>query len=297
MVGFFCVGVANGQRCVNRWMALGSTDLSKRLCSRLQSVAGQIAVNDNRIRDYAQPSKAERTRFNENTALWDDEIFLKSAPYMKLLAPLGLRYQMRLLAYDGRRFLGWAGLARKRGSAPFTARDRRRLQPLVQPSIATLLAAEQLEQAALPQAAGDFVMRPDGRLLLASKSGREWLARPGFAQQLAKQVRRIDKSSQGERGEYRAAFSDVDARVIRVHGDKGVQYLVHVRPQEPLLMNPDATLSARQRQVAHYVTAGATLAETATFLGVSTETVRSHIREIYRRLEVANRMELIEALS
>jgi DNA-binding NarL/FixJ family response regulator len=48
--------------------------------------------------------------------------------------------------------------------------------------------------------------------------------------------------------------------------------------------------------VAKLLVAGVTLGKVAAELGISTETVRSHVKAIYDRLDVTNRIELSEIL-
>lgn len=58
-----------------------------------------------------------------------------------------------------------------------------------------------------------------------------------------------------------------------------------------------AKLSPAQRAVAERVAVGATAEETARDLGISTETVRSHVKAIYRKLGIASRIELVRLLN
>ena len=55
-------------------------------------------------------------------------------------------------------------------------------------------------------------------------------------------------------------------------------------------------LTPRQRDVVQILMNGATRAEVAEELGISENTVKSNIREIYKRLGVKNRAELVQAL-
>ncbi len=56
-------------------------------------------------------------------------------------------------------------------------------------------------------------------------------------------------------------------------------------------------LTERQMEIAELVTGGATIREVAGHLGLSTHTVRTHVRNIYRVLGVGNRLELARSLS
>lgn len=57
-----------------------------------------------------------------------------------------------------------------------------------------------------------------------------------------------------------------------------------------------ATLTPRQLEVARLAACGATVREAATHLGISMHTVRQHLKQVYRELDVANRVELLRAL-
>ncbi len=55
-------------------------------------------------------------------------------------------------------------------------------------------------------------------------------------------------------------------------------------------------LSPRQYEIAEYAAAGATACEISRLLDISVHTVRQHLKEAYRRLQVCNRVELSHAL-
>lgn len=293
LAAFYSLGLAGGEQYVTRWEATGGS-MMKKVMSNFTSPGSVTALNDTSVRDITRPSRLERTAFVEDTGLWERETFLESMPFKRLLAPVGLRHQQRLLAYHGRKFLGWVGLVRSRGAPPFTPLDRSRLQPLVQPAITALLTAERLETASQPEEAGDIVMSPAGRVLHASRIGRAWLEHCGFADRLATAVK---ARSRCRAKRHKIPLGSAEARIVRLDGPEGIRYLVHVQPLEELLMHPDAPLTPRQRQVAYYVAAGATVRETASALGISEETVKTHLQAVYGRLEVANRVELARALS
>jgi DNA-binding CsgD family transcriptional regulator len=77
--------------------------------------------------------------------------------------------------------------------------------------------------------------------------------------------------------------------------------LQHLRGAQPCVVAtafPDifGRLSPRQQEIAHLATDGATSVEIAQILNISVHTVRQHIKEVYRRLEVGNRAELAQVL-
>mgnify|MGYP001825529486 CR=1 FL=1 len=80
--------------------------------------------------------------------------------------------------------------------------------------------------------------------------------------------------------------------------------LQYLRGEEPCVLVsafrlPDLyrRLSPRQQEIAQLATEGATSIEIAQILDISVHTVRQHIKEVYRRLEVGNRAELVQILA
>ncbi|MCB9659757.1 MAG: hypothetical protein H6726_19065 [Sandaracinaceae bacterium] len=67
-------------------------------------------------------------------------------------------------------------------------------------------------------------------------------------------------------------------------------------PDSPDPLFADASMTPRQTEVSEYAASGATVGEIASHLGISTETVRSHLKNVYRNLGVANRVELARAM-
>jgi DNA-binding CsgD family transcriptional regulator len=69
-------------------------------------------------------------------------------------------------------------------------------------------------------------------------------------------------------------------------------WFVDVRKEDPGPIPADALLSPRQRRIARDAAAGDSVTTIAARLRLRPETVRSHLREIYRRLGVQRRVEL-----
>lgn len=87
-----------------------------------------------------------------------------------------------------------------------------------------------------------------------------------------------------------------EARITRLGANGSLRFLVHLPPEVELSDN-ERLLSPTQLQIARRAAAGATLKEIASALGRSPETIRSHLREVYRRLAVSSRIELAEVLA
>jgi DNA-binding NarL/FixJ family response regulator len=95
-------------------------------------------------------------------------------------------------------------------------------------------------------------------------------------------------------------------RVISARTSHAAQAELSIGAARIVLLEPDRVLvivkptigklTSRQRQVAEYAAAGATAAEIARCLALSSYTVRQHLKAVYRALHVGNRIELSHAL-
>ena len=81
-----------------------------------------------------------------------------------------------------------------------------------------------------------------------------------------------------------------NVEVVKLKGEGGT-FELHLE-RDAGATDPFASLSPRQREVAKLAAAGNTAHAIANQLGVGTETVRSHIKTIYRKLGVETRAEL-----
>ena len=78
--------------------------------------------------------------------------------------------------------------------------------------------------------------------------------------------------------------------------DTDTAYLVSLQAARSVSLSPHVLLTPSQREVAISAARGATVREIASELGRHNETVRSHLREAYRRLDVASRIDLARTL-
>lgn len=63
--------------------------------------------------------------------------------------------------------------------------------------------------------------------------------------------------------------------------------------QKPAINDPDSLLSQREREVLEWLAKGLLYKEIAERLGVGTETVKKHLKNIYQKLHVQNKIEAI----
>jgi len=285
---YYTMTEAGGQTLLADWQVEGDALVDDALSLMARDpLAGPPFLNVRR------PQPIETRTFLEGSAVWSSwDAMQETEHYRKIWAPNRIRDQLRLLVYEGDRFIGWIGLLRRDGDPPFRRSDGQRLAPLVRPIRAALIAADHLARLGHPSEGADLVVRDDGHLELASRHASWWIDRPGFVERLAFFVRAYAAGDDAPMALLRGAR----ASVTRLSGDHGSRFLVHLSDPPVLLRAADSVLSPAQRETAKYAAAGATLSEIAQALGRKPETVRTHLREAYRRLGVSSRLELARVL-
>lgn len=241
-------------------------------------------------RRFLNPKATERRRFVETAAAFDSG-FRQTEFFRSVFKPNGIEDQIRMLVYDGDVFVGWLGALRL--SRSFSAADRRRLAPHGARLRAGMIAIDRMMRGLRPATPGCIIARSDGAVEFVDDSGRAWLDTlippPLF--------RTAMNTFLGDtKTEVAFAMGGADVRATRVHATDSVRWVMRLTPATPLRSAPDATLSPLQRQVAESAAAGMTLPEIAKSLGRSHETIRSHLRQVYGRLGISSRVELINAL-
>lgn len=219
------------------------------------------------------------------------ETYYQEPVYRNVLDPAGLNDQLRLLVYAGDRFVGWVGGLRRRGAPAFRRADARRLNPLAKAIASALVTADASERAVCPEESCDLLVRPDGTVDYASEAARWWLERRGSRELVERWIRRLDRRE--AEPQHLAGWP---LRWVRLHGPEGVRYLLHLCAPSPLHVAPVDRLTSAQREVAQLAASGWTVAEMARRTQRAPETVRSHLRAVYRRLRVSSRAELARAL-
>ena len=245
-------------------------------------------------RDFSRPRRTWHRGFTllDQIAPGGRRAVEESAIWQSVCAPFGVTDQLALLVYDGPRCVGWLGALRFKHEPMFSARHARRLQPLVATLAAALVAADRTERAAVTEEGADLVLDGNGKLLLATQAGLNWLELTRSAPLLQRWTKSIERT-----GSHIRQVGSTQLNWTRLHGASGVRYLLHVAPLGNVALREDSALSLRQREVARLAANGMTSSEIAAVLGRSTETVRSHLREAYQRLGVGSRGELAAALA
>ncbi|MCA9642909.1 MAG: helix-turn-helix transcriptional regulator [Myxococcales bacterium] len=139
-----------------------------------------------------------------------------------------------------------------------------------------------------------LVFHPDGTLEHATPAACEWLDPERHAALSAA----VAAASRGHGTVHASvALASANAQLVTMGGNHGQRILVTLRSQHAIASERALkSLSPRQQTVASYASAGATAKEIANHLGISTHTVRQHLKAIYRVLGVATRVELVRRI-
>lgn len=246
-------------------------------------------------RSIRYPEKEERARFlglnerarRDGAACWQDHPFL-----CDFWTRRGIGDELRTLVFRSRRLIGFLGLYRWEGHA-FTEAESRQINTFADVAHSALTTI----QAQMDELRPDelhLILSPAGVVTHASPNARPWLT-SARRDRLRHIIRRLDANR--DEPEWIHVIDAMEIRVTRLLSQCDTRYVVHLIPRTPPSQRPDAALTPAQRRVADYAAAGATAEEIARSLNISFHTVKTHLRNIYDRLGVANRVELAEALS
>ncbi|MFG2946512.1 helix-turn-helix transcriptional regulator [Streptomyces adustus] len=233
--------------------------------------------------------------------------------YRDILAPEGLADELRVtLKADGCTW-GLLVLCRARESAPFTAKDLAVAEAASAPAAAQLrraLLLKGIDDVEVPDAPGLVTARPDGRITYVSRIADYWLA------QVAERRRDTGITTYTltavlSHARDRTSADPVSARV-RLHsgrwltisawtealgGEGGEEMVIaSLTPSLPVALNALVLngygLTPRERQIAQFVILGRAYAEIGDLLGIREQTVNDHMRKVFAKTGVDNRIEL-----
>ncbi len=137
-----------------------------------------------------------------------------------------------------------------------------------------------------------FVLSPSMEVTHASEGGDSWLT--SFRRRLLEGLLVRVSSAASEQG-IRTTWDgfEVHARFLGATGAEQQKWGCYVVTVETVQTDTRLVLlTPRERQVAEYATYGSTNSEIAQGLGIGMETVKTHLKQIFLKLEVCNRVEL-----
>jgi len=244
-----------------------------------------------------QPHVAESNRFIDDRTqarILGLDHWSQEPKKLALFDALDIQSQLRMLVFHHRRFVDFAGVWRFRDRPEFDANDLETLNQSGDITASRLLAAHFQEEKNCPDRTLYLVADEEGEILHAAMDTRGWLDAIDLGP-LRSIIRETHRST-GVRLSY--VFSGMELRLTPMDTNAGaLSYLIHLSPRQNPKMAPDADLTPTQREIAHLAATGATIEEIADMLGRSAHTVKTHLRNIYERLGVANRVELAEVLT
>ena len=132
------------------------------------------------------------------------------------------------------------------------------------------------------------VLKGDGTPRTTSGEAPSDWAVPGLLERLSKGCRRLAATGQAS-----TLVPGYLVKLRRLHGGDTDDILASFDPVGFATTPQLAMVSPTQGRVVRYAAAGATAPEIARAMKRSAGTVRTHLREAYRRLDVASRMELM----
>ncbi|MBN2798574.1 MAG: hypothetical protein JXX28_05445 [Deltaproteobacteria bacterium] len=192
--------------------------------------------------------------------------------------------------------IGWFGAVRALGSPPYRAQEVQALQAWVPALLATYRRLRSLRlDRLIGLSAGQSLrgaLAPDGEPI-----GWE---RPIVDQRAAVPLGALlrEAVTEAQRGAPSPYARDGAALFLTPLGPREAPdgWLARLTPAHGITLRPADRLSDRQREIALLVAAGLTLAETGRELGISLNTVKTHLRSVYKLLGVSNRVELAAAM-
>lgn len=247
--------------------------------------------------------------------------FHDSGYYQEVVRPLDVRHVMRVAFRQQGRPVA-AGLLGRTGGA-FGERELKRflsLTPLVNHLLLAvgdaavgaepmagdeLLVADEQGRIHYASAAARFMLcRASGRGVSATALGEplsDWL-RP-ILREIGQRVNRLERGR--ESAEPALVLARPDGRFIlrgyRLHGPGGVLLAVRIEHRIPLLVRLYRagrlqTLPPREQQMVPLLLRGKSTPDIAATLGLSPATVAAYLRNLYRRLDIDRREQLLAAL-
>jgi len=202
--------------------------------------------------------------------------------------PLEITRSCRALFYETSHFLGYLTCSRRGTKArPFSQRELQALNRASQRIRSALVCAEALDQKT-SEAAYAVLDAERRRLDWVSQSARGWLT-----------PERVDQIGQALRVADIPSFIVLDSRIIRfnmLEGEAGPRVMVVIEGARRPTLSPIAELPPTRRKVAEHVAAGATNKEIAIRLGISLDTVKTHVKLIYDEFGISSRVELTKLI-
>ncbi|MDU8997775.1 helix-turn-helix transcriptional regulator [Streptomyces mirabilis] len=240
----------------------------------------------------------------------------ESKYYREILRPLGLTDELRILLRHGPRTWGLLVLCRDAHTRPFSAAELAVAEAVSVPACAALrrsLLLSGVDCGPLPDAPGWVVLDGDFGIRSMSPTAQHWLDQlqeqhaPGRGEGGPYLLRALAVQARGEQAgagaHVRAPTGTgrwISLRAWPLEQDGEPAVVVSVGPTEPAeltaLVLDVYGLSPRAREIAQHVLLGRSTSEIAGHLGVSEYTVQDHLKQVFGKVGVRSRRELVAEL-
>ena len=197
-----------------------------------------------------------------------------------------------LLYDDQRAFVGWLFVCAPEQHLANTDGVAQALSDAMSEFSQLLSDADRDLSAVLEQSRLHCMFDHTGELEQTSECADDWLT-PPIIDYCATTVRRLAATNVET---HNTSVRGASVSFVRMIGDEASRYLMEADEAPRPHLAIDWQLTPRQREVAHLAADGMTAREVGEELGIAYNTVKKHLQNIYRKLEVASRLELAERL-
>ncbi len=227
------------------------------------------------------------TAVNDFVVLTAERIRHKKV-YRTQWQPFGARSVVSMSAISETRFIGRVSAFRVDGQPDFEPEVVRKLRRRIDTYLHSLTVAAELDYFD-DSARATLLFSAAGEPKHACARGQAWLEHVDMCRDIRALIGEADAAA--GRPLSRALHGSI-VRITPVRGEVGHLYHVSITTGDVWQPSPVVRLPTRKRRIAQLAAFGATNDEIAAALQISTETVRSHLRTIFDRLNIGSRVEL-----
>ncbi len=213
--------------------------------------------------------------------------------YSFFLEPMRIRSIIGSYFFLDGQCVGWGGVYRSLDQPSFSRRDLDHVKAHEARLTELFTAALTFGPWRIPAGGAVGVLDREGRVVQASADAPAWFREDHVCADLRAAARDFAKGTEASRETFVRRHAVTLTRLV---GKDGESIHARVVPTAAQSIPALARLSERQRAVALALVEGATIAEAASTLAMSPETVRSHLKAIYAQFGVSTRVELMKAL-
>lgn len=234
--------------------------------------------------DHRRAAAAHFGAFRDVCTVFPREVLVQSPLWQGGFSDV--EHIARVLIRDNGMVVGWVAVLRKCKTPGYRPADLRRLNAVLPEVCRRLRLAARA--SVVRNSPTDLLFTANGDLMYAPNT-LDMSKISGF--HLAG-IRHVIGSMKSEGLD---SIETVAFTVTRMQGSYDAAFLVHLHGLHPAVWKPDV-LTPREREAAEYFSHGATALEVARCLDLSVHTVKQHLKSVYRKLDVASRLELADSL-